>query len=120
MILILVYSVLDLIPSSHHPERTEQVTIGGPLWVGPTHGGDDMDWSDCYNRADIICYYPQVATILKGGTVTWFNHDTEKGGHQLVSGKPSTGHDGMWKSPVILPGEEWSKIFPSPGKLSLL
>ena len=40
----------------------------------------------------------------------------QKGGHQLVSGKPSTGHDGMWKSPVILPGEEWSKIFPSPGK----
>ena len=42
-----------------HPERTEQVTIGGPLWVGPTHGGDDMDWSDCYESSR---YYLLLST----------------------------------------------------------
>ena len=94
------------------PEHFEEVRIGS--YPGPGHGEDI-----CYRSS--TCYVPQVATVLKDGTVTWFNDsvrasDGSEVPYKLVSGTPEDGPDGIFESPNIVPGETWSMTFPTVGK----
>ena len=94
------------------PEHFEEVRIGN--YPYPGHYEDI-----CYRNG--TCYVPQVATVLKGGTVTWFNDsvrasDDSDVPYKLVSGTPEDGPDGIFESPNIAPGETWSRTFPTVGK----
>ena len=45
-------------------------------WYGG-HIGDTEDYWKCYETSSATCYFPQVATIVAGGTVNWIydKHD---------------------------------------------
>ena len=90
---------------SPEPEEVEDISIG--RWYSPT---------SCVTGYS--CYTPQVATVLVDGVVTWIYDIDEDFVEQrrIISGTPDLGHDGKFTSPVLEPGDEWSKAFMKPGK----
>ncbi|RMW37627.1 MAG: hypothetical protein EA447_05370, partial [Nitrosopumilus sp.] len=52
------------------------------------------------------CYIPYSFTVNEKQTVTWYNQDSAT--HTVTSGVPASGHDGVFDSSLISPGDFWS------------
>jgi len=88
-------------------------------WYGG-HVGDSEDYWNCYDTPTATCYFPQVATIVAGGTVNWiYDKDDRPAGADPIRKiiiEPESELSRSFTSPDILPGEEWSHTFKMPGK----
>jgi plastocyanin len=52
---------------------------------------------------------PKALTVASGDTVTWTNHDTNGGSHQVVA------DDGSFSSPILKPGASYTHMFDTAG-----
>ena len=79
----------------------------------------DGDYWNC-SESRYTCYFPQVATIVAGGTVNWIydKYDVpavEDPIRKLII-EPESEDLRSFSSPNIEPGERWSHTFTMPGK----
>ena len=107
----------DIYQVEPEPETFRDVKINFfESWYG---GADaDGDYWNCYERH--TCYFPQVATIVAGGTVNWIydKYDLPAGEDPIrkIIIEPESEHLRSFSSPNIEPGERWSHTFTMPGK----
>jgi predicted secreted protein with PEFG-CTERM motif len=84
--------VLISVPSAFAATYNVEITHGMP--------------ADCTTD----CYTPALIRIAPGDSVTWTNvGDTN---HNVISGNPVDGIDGMFDSQLLLPGESFTYVFP--------
>lgn len=57
-------------------------------------------------------FLPTTLSVASGDTVTWTNHDTNGGSHQIVA------NDGSFSSPTLKPGASYSHTFDTAGSVS--
>lgn len=60
---------------------------------------------------DEQCYTPEAIRISHGESVTWTNTDTAN--HNVITGNPVDGLNGIFDSQLILPGNSFTFQFPS-------
>ena len=88
-------------------------------WYGG-HVGDTERYWNCYETSTATCYFPQVATILSGGTVNWIYDKDDRPADadpiRMIIIEPESEHLRSFSSPDLAPGEKWSHTFTIPGK----
>ena len=112
---LVVTSTTSLPPTTTAPQTTTTTTTTTtlaptttapprPTTKPPTvkHTVEQLDFSNT----------PQMVAVKPGDTVIWVNNGLSA--HDATSGADPT-PDGAWASPVIQPGESWSRRFDTPG-----